>query len=304
VALAIRETNMKLARYSVGTEPRLGLMVDAGVVDLARAVPAAPADIPRLMGMWHALAPELAQAAQRQPDHGLSEVTLLAPIARPGKILAIGLNYLDHIEETGALKPVYPVFFAKMPNAANGPFDAIQRPAVSVELDYEAEMVVVVGKRCRNVPRDRARDVIFGYCVGNDVSVRDWQKRTSQWVVGKSFDGHAPFGPWITTAGEMDPHNLGIRCCVNGEIRQNSNTKNLLFDSYAQIAYLSQAMTLEPGDLIFTGTPGGVGMGYKPPNYLNVGDIVRVEIDRLGAIENRVEAGSAQTFIEREQEEK
>jgi 2-keto-4-pentenoate hydratase/2-oxohepta-3-ene-1,7-dioic acid hydratase in catechol pathway len=293
---------MKLARYSQGSGMRMGLVIGDDVVDVARAVPDAPGDIPALMRQWARFKPQLEHAAARTPDHALTDVRLLAPIARPGKVLAIGLNYKDHIEETGAKTPVFPVFFAKMPNAASGPFDAIELPAVSSALDYEAELVIVIGKRCRNVPRERASDVIFGYCAGNDATVRDWQTRTTQWVVGKSFDTHAPFGPWITTADEVDPHTLGIRCLVNSEIRQNSNTKHLLFDCFAQIEYLSQAMTLEPGDLIFTGTPGGVGIGYKPPNYLKAGDVVRVEIDGLGAIESRVEAGSAEMRIEQEQD--
>jgi len=289
---------MRLARYSHGGSPRAGLIVGDGVVDIARHIPDAPSDIPTLMRQWQHLKPQLERAAAGRPDHALADVRLLAPIARPGKILAIGLNYIDHIEETGAQKPAWPVFFAKMPNAANGPFDPIELPAVSRELDYEAELVFVIGRTCRNVSRARAHEVIFGYCAGNDVSVRDWQKRTPQWVVGKSFDSHAPFGPWITTADEVNPHALGIRCLVNGDLRQNSNTKFLLFDCYAQIEYLSQAMTLEPGDLVFTGTPGGVAMGMKTPVWLNAGDVVRVEIDRLGAIESRVEQGTADIRIE------
>jgi 2-keto-4-pentenoate hydratase/2-oxohepta-3-ene-1,7-dioic acid hydratase in catechol pathway len=185
-----------------------------------------------------------------------------------------------------------------MPTAANGPFDAIEFPAVSQDLDYEAELVVVIGKRCRNVPQARVAEAIFGYCVGNDVSVRDWQKRTPQWTIGKSFDTHAPFGPWITTADEVNTSSLGIRSFVNGEQRQSSNTSQMLFDCAAQIEHLSQAMTLEPGDLIYTGTPAGVGMAHNPPVYLKPGDVVRVEIDGLGAIENRVEPASGAMRLE------
>jgi 2-keto-4-pentenoate hydratase/2-oxohepta-3-ene-1,7-dioic acid hydratase in catechol pathway len=289
---------MKLVTYAAGAGPRLGAVVGDGVVDVARHISGLPADMIALIRHWSSARPRLEQALAGRPDRRLSEVRLRAPIARPGKILAIGLNYLDHIEETGAQRPLYPMFFAKMSTAANGPFDAIELPAVSDELDYEAELVVIIGRRCRNVPRARAREVVFGYCVGNDVSVRDWQKRTGQWTLGKSFDTHAPFGPWITTADELDPHALGIRSFVNGEPRQNSNTKQMLFDCEAQIEHLSQAMTLEPGDLILTGTPSGVGMGRNPPLYLKTGDVVRVEIDGLGAIENRVEASSAAPRIE------
>ena len=143
-----------------------------------------------------------------------------------------------------------------------------------------------LAKRCKHVPKESAADVVFGYCAGNDVSVRDWQMQTTQWVLGKSFDTHAPIGPWIVTADEIgDPHTMGIRCFVNGERRQNSNTENLVFNVYDQIAHLSRAMTLEPGDIIFTGTPGGVGLAMQPPQWLKAGDKVRVEIDRIGSIE-------------------
>lgn len=289
---------MKLVTYVAGAGPRLGAVVGDNVVDVARHISGMPADMIALIRHWSSARPRLEQALAGRPDGRLSEVRLRAPVVRPGKILAIGLNYLDHVEETGAKRPQYPTFFAKMPTAANGPFDAIEHPAVSDQVDYEAELVVIVGRRCRNVPRARAGEVVFGYCAGNDVSVRDWQKRTGQWTLGKSFDTHAPFGPWITTADEIDPHSLGIRCFVNGEMRQDSNTKQMLFDCEAQIEHLSQAMTLEPGDLIFTGTPAGVGMARDPPLYLKTGDVVRVEIDGLGAIENRVEAASATPRIE------
>ncbi len=171
----------------------------------------------------------------------------------------------------------------------NGPYDPIELPKASYAVDYEAEFVAIVGKRCRHVSKQSAAGAIFGYAAGNDVSVRDWQFHTSQWILGKSFDTHAPFGPWIVTADEVgDPHALGIRCFVNGEQRQNSNTKNLVFNVFDQIALLSEVMTLEPGDVIFTGTPGGVGFAAKPPAYLKAGDLVRVEIDRIGALEAKM----------------
>jgi 2-keto-4-pentenoate hydratase/2-oxohepta-3-ene-1,7-dioic acid hydratase in catechol pathway len=156
----------------------------------------------------------------------------------------------------------------------------------SEQVDYEAELVVIISKRSRHVTKELAPAVVFGYCAGNDVSVRDWQLRSSQWVLGKSFDTHAPIGPWIVTPDEIiDPHALGIRCFVNGEERQNSNTRHLIFNVFEQITHLSTAMTLEPGDIIFTGTPGGVGLAMNPPRWLKPGDRVRVEIDRIGAIE-------------------
>ena len=187
--------------------------------------------------------------------------------------------------------PKEQVWFTKLPTSVNAPFAPVQMPKASNALDYEAELVAVIGKRCKHVPKERAHEVVFGYACGNDVTARDWQFKTPQWVLGKSFDTHAPFGPAIVTSDELgDPHNLGIRCIVNGETRQSSNTKHLVFNIWDQIACISQAMTLEPGDLIFTGTPGGVGIAAKPPRLLNVGDVMRVEIDRLGAIEARIVA--------------
>jgi len=178
-----------------------------------------------------------------------------------------------------------------MPTAANGPYDPVDRPKVSEQLDYEAELVVVIGMRCRHVSETDAAGAIFGYCVGNDFSVRDWQWRTPQWMIGKSFDTHAPFGPAIVTADEIgDAPKLRIRAFVNGETLQDSNTGNLIFPVAAMIAHLSQVMTLEPGDIIFTGTPSGVGAMRKPPLWLKPGDIVRVEIEKLGHIENKVRA--------------
>jgi 2-keto-4-pentenoate hydratase/2-oxohepta-3-ene-1,7-dioic acid hydratase in catechol pathway len=153
-------------------------------------------------------------------------------------------------------------------------------------VDYEAELVVVIGKGGRYISKENAPAAVFGYCCGNDVSARDWQRATPQWVLGKSFDSHAPFGPWITTADELgDPHTLGVRSIVNGELRQNSNTSNFVFNVWDMIEHVSKVMTLEPGDLIFTGTPGGVGMAMNPPRFLQDGDRVRIEIDRLGALE-------------------
>ena len=216
----------------------------------------------------------------------LSEVTLLAPIARPGKIMAMGLNYADHIAEAGLERPAHQVWFCKHVNTVNAPFAPVQIPKASANVDYEVELVFVIAKRGRHISVADAPRHVFGYCVGNDVTVRDWQFRTSQWVLGKSFDTHGPYGPWITTADEVgDPHRLGIRSIVNGDVRQSSNTRELIFDIFDQVALLSEAMTLEPGDIVYSGTPGGVGAAMKPPAYLKAGDRVRCEIEELGAIE-------------------
>jgi len=243
-----------------------------------------------LITHWAALRPQVAALAAGAPaDLTLDNVHLLAPIPRPGKTLAIGLNYLEHVKESivgeSRTVPEHQVWFPKLANAIHPPFDDIVLPRVSEMTDYEAEMVAIIGQRCRHVPLERAHEVVFGYAVGNDVSVRDFQKRTSQWTLGKSFDTHAPFGPWITTADEVgDPHALEMRCWVNGELRQHSNTQQMMHTVWSQIAQLTQVMTLEPGDVIFTGTCSGVGAAFSPPKFLRAGDTVRVEIERLGAI--------------------
>jgi 2-keto-4-pentenoate hydratase/2-oxohepta-3-ene-1,7-dioic acid hydratase in catechol pathway len=226
---------------------------------------------------------------QTQDDVPLAKVRLLATVPRPQNILSNGLNYDEHIAEALRENPQTQTCFSKMPSAVNGPYDPIQLPKASSQLDYEAELVFVIGERCRHVRKEDAASVVFGYCAGNDVSVRDWQFATGQFVLGKSFDTHAPFGPWIVTPDEVgDPHALGIRCFVNGEKRQDSNIRHLIFDVYDQIAHISQALTLEPGDVIYTGTPAGVGFAMKPAKFLQAGDFVRVEIDKVGAIENQI----------------
>ena len=279
---------MKLATFEIDGREKIGAVVDAEIVELSGD--GLPSTMIALIEGWprfKGVAEKLAREGKTR--HRVKDVHLLAPVPRPQKILAIGLNYADHIEETGAATPEKQIWFSKLPNAVHGPYDPIQMPKASSAIDYEAELVFVIGKRCRHVPKEKAHEVIFGYAAGNDVSVRDWQFHTAQWIVGKSFDTHAPFGPWIVTPDEIgDPHALGIRCLVNGEARQNSNTKNLVFDCFDQISYLSQAMTLMPGDIVFTGTPGGVGQSMKPPKLLKAGDTVRVEIDRIGALEAKM----------------
>lgn len=242
-----------------------------------------------LIARWSELKPQVQMLATAPADASLDEVHLQAPVPRPGKALAIGLNYLDHVQERivgeSRAVPEHQVWFPKLPNAIHGPFDDVVLPRVSQMTDYEGEMVAIIGQRCRHVPPERAHEVVFGYAVGNDVSVRDFQKRTSQWTLGKGFDTHAPFGPWITTADEVgDPHALDLRCWVNGELRQQSNTRLMIHNVWSQIAQLTQAMTLEPGDVIFTGTCAGVGAAFEPPKFLRHGDTVRVEIEVLGSI--------------------
>lgn len=281
---------MKLATFESGDGgQRVGIVASDGLIDISRSHPGLPRDMIGLITAWPDVEHVLQNVASQPAHHKILDMHLLAPVPRPPKVLAIGLNYADHIAESGQKAPDRQIWFSKLSNAVNGPYDPIQIPKVSSSVDYEAEFVAVIGRRCRHVSKEDAPSVIFGYAAGNDVSVRDWQFHTRQWLLGKSFDTHAPFGPWIVTSDEVgDPHALGIRCLVNGELRQNSNTRNLVFNVFDQIAHLSQAMTLEPGDVIFTGTPGGVGMAAKPPNYLKPGDVVRVEIDSIGALEARM----------------
>lgn len=280
---------MRIASFSVdGGARSLGLVEDAGLIALSRHLTDAPTEMIALIEAWGNFEPKLRALAGTPPDHALADVTLHAPVTRPDKIMGIGLNYADHAAEAGMEIPSEQLWFSKQATCIVDPYGAIQLPKVSNKLDYEAELVFVMGKRIRHASREDARDAIFGYCAGNDVSVRDWQFKTSQFNLGKSFDTHAPFGPWIVTADSIDPHDLAIRCLVNGEERQSSNTHHFIFDCYDQVAYLSQVMTLLPGDLFFTGTPSGVAAAMQPPKWLADGDVVRVEIDGIGAIENVV----------------
>lgn len=223
---------------------------------------------------------------------GIKNPRLLCPVVRPGKVLAIGLNYDDHIRETGAERPVQPIVFAKYPSSLNGPRDPIVvDPRLTREPDYEAELAVVIGVPARWVPAARADQHILGYAVANDVSARDQQRVDGQFSRSKSMDTFCPIGPWITTRDEVDdPQALAIRTYVNGAVRQDSTTAEMIFGVYELIEYLSRTMTLEPGDVILTGTPHGVGLGMNPPVFLATGDVVRCEIRGLGEIENRVTA--------------
>ncbi|VWB80280.1 5-carboxymethyl-2-hydroxymuconate delta-isomerase [Burkholderia pseudomultivorans] len=224
----------------------------------------------------------------------LADVRLDAPVPNPSKFLAIGMNYRRHVQEAieaGIQVPDSQVWFNKQVSCVNGPFDPVHMPKVSDKLDYEAELGVVIGRRCRHVSEADAASVIAGYVVCNDVSVRDWQMRSPTMMLGKSFNTHGPFGPWLVTPDEIaDPHALQMRMIVNGETRQSVSTGEMIYNIWQQIAYLSTVMTLEPGDVLATGTPSGVGVASKPPRFLSVGDVMRVEIDGVGHIENHVVA--------------
>ena len=272
---------MKLATYTFDGRTRTGIVVGDKIIDTG--VDGSMIDLIR---DWNALKPDLEAKASAGGGLPLSSVKLEAPVQRPGKIFAIGLNYADHIAESNMAAPERQVWFTKAQTSVNGPFDPIEIAKGTMTADYEVELVAIVGKGGKHLSTDDAPSAIFGYCVGNDVTERMWQHATPQWSLGKSFDTHAPMGPWIVTADEVgDPHGLGLRCFVNGEKRQDSKTKHLVFNVWQQVEHLSVGMTLEPGDVLFTGTPGGVGAAMDPRQFLQAGDVVRCEIDGLRHIE-------------------
>jgi 2-keto-4-pentenoate hydratase/2-oxohepta-3-ene-1,7-dioic acid hydratase in catechol pathway len=239
----------------------------------------------------------LAAARDGQVDaHALRDVKLDAPLRNPSKVVCIALNYLDFARSGGLTPPDRPMCLAKFPSSIVGPGDQVSwSPEVAARVDYEAELVVVMGQTARNVPRERALDYVFGYTCGNDISARDLQERDGQWVRSKSLDTFGPLGPWIVTADEIaDPQDLGVRCVLNGLAVQDSSTREMVFGVAALIEFLSRSFTLLPGDLIFTGTPAGVGVFRKPPLYLNDGDQVVVEIDKIGQLVNRCRTLPAQ----------
>jgi 2-keto-4-pentenoate hydratase/2-oxohepta-3-ene-1,7-dioic acid hydratase in catechol pathway len=278
---------MKLCRFAAaGGDAALGIVEGEEVIDLSSTdAPAEPARALAEIG-----GEKLAALATNAPRLALADVELRAPAA-PRKYLAIALNYRDHIEEMGMEAPEVPVFFNKQVSCVVGPGADVHMPKVSTFLDYEAELALVIGKRCRHVSAEKAPEVIAGYTCANDVSVRDWQGRAQTMTIGKSFDTHGPLGPWLVTADELgDPNDLAIGCTVNDEERQNARTSQMVFDCFQQVSHLSEAFTLEPGDVIATGTPSGVGLGRQPirDNLLHVGDTVRVEIEGIGELVNSV----------------
>jgi 2-keto-4-pentenoate hydratase/2-oxohepta-3-ene-1,7-dioic acid hydratase in catechol pathway len=315
---------MRLVTYTFRGTTRLGAMLgDAAVVDLNRACALhragrgerraqaladflVPADMlsflqagdPALDAARAALA-HVAEDLHAHADAAQADGLLFrldepgfrleAPVPRPGKVLAVGVNYRDHAAEAKMELPKHPMIFSKVTTCVNRPGGAIHRPRVSAFLDWEGELCFVVGRYARHVPAARALEHVAGYMVGDDVSVRDWQVHSRTMMMGKSFDTHGPIGPWLVTRDEVpDPHVLDLRTWVNGVVKQDSNTRHLIFGVGALIEYLSQAFTLEPGDVVFTGTPSGVGFARTPREFLQAGDVVRVEITGLGALENPV----------------
>lgn len=280
--------------------PRIGVLTGENIVDLSKAAPSLPTDMISLIAAGDEA---LATARAATGSHiKLSDVTLLSPVLNPQKILAAGLNYKDHLAELHQINPDFPqpkvpIIFNKQSTSVTGPYAPIYLPEESAQMDYEGELAVVIGKRCRRVPVERAMEVVAGYTICNDVTIRDWQVASQTMTMGKSWDSHCPLGPALVTPDEVDGRQLDFKLFVNGEERQTSNTRELLFDIPALISHLSTAFTLEPGDVIVTGTTSGVAAFMPGSPWLKVGDVVRVEFEGLGHIENIVEADPIGSFI-------
>jgi 2-keto-4-pentenoate hydratase/2-oxohepta-3-ene-1,7-dioic acid hydratase in catechol pathway len=286
---------MRLLTYLSNSGPRVAIRHDGACFDVNHADSELPCSMRGLLALGPAGLQRAGNAAgvgaALEPD----SLRILAPVPDPEKVLCIGLNYADHAAESGAEIPAEPVVFCKFPTAIAGPGDAIRLPTVSQQVDYEAELVVVIGKPGKNIPLDQAWSHVAGYTCGHDVSARDWQLRKpgGQWLLGKTFDGFAPLGPELVTADEIpDPGQLDIQLRLNGKTMQQSNTRQLIFAIDQLIAYISQVCTLRPGDVIFTGTPPGVGAARKPPVFLQPGDATEVEIQGLGILGNTFVADS------------
>jgi 2-keto-4-pentenoate hydratase/2-oxohepta-3-ene-1,7-dioic acid hydratase in catechol pathway len=284
---------MRLVTYQGPDGPRVAGVRGGACIDLNRADPAVPACVKAFLAQGPEGLPRARAALKAGQPVPLEEIKLLPPIPSPEKIICVGLNYADHAAETGAKPPKEPVIFSKFSTAVCGDWQPIVLPEASREVDYEAELVVVIGRGGRHIPSGRALDHVAAYCCGNDVSARDWQLRKpgGQWLLGKSFDTFAPCGPALVTADEVpEPGRLSIELRLNGRTMQRSSTSQLIFPIEALVAYVSGVCRLAPGDLIFTGTPPGVGFARKPPVFLQPGDVVEVEIERIGVLRNPVVA--------------
>ena len=283
---------MRIVSFEADGSPRLGVVSGDAVVDLAQAAPELPRDLLALIKRDGGLAAAAAAAknAPRTAVRPLDGLKFLAPIANPGKIPCLGLNYADHAAEGGHQKPTYPSLFMRCSTSLVAHGTPIMRPQCSVQLDYEAELAVIIGRRGRHVREADALAYVAGYACFNDASVRDYQRKTTQWTMGKNFDATGAFGPWFVSADELPPGaaGLAIRSRLNGEVMQNANTNDMLFPVAETIAILTEGMTLEPGDVIATGTPAGVGHARKPPVWMKHGDVIEVEIEAVGVLRNPI----------------
>ncbi len=282
---------MRLVTFDKGGHPTSGVRKDDAVVDLSIAAPDLPGDWPAIFaaGALDRVAEAVAGAGPEALVPA-AEATLMVPIPRPPKILCIGLNYRTHAEETGMEIPDYPIVFTRYPTSLTAHDAPLLRPAASHQLDFEAELVAVIGTAGRHISKERALDHVAGYSICNEGSVRDFQFKSSQWAMGKNFDRSGSFGPEIVTADELPPGAVGlyVRSRLNGEIMQDGNTDDLIFDIATLVNEISEVMTLEPGDVIITGTPFGVGFVRKPPLFMKAGDVCEVEIEGIGILRNSV----------------
>jgi acylpyruvate hydrolase len=275
---------MRLVTFKGSEGPRVGIVDGDDIVDIGIEGPDGLLDL-----IKSGKAKE--QAAKQGKRQKIADTHFLPTIPRSGKFICVGLNYADHAAEGNNPIPDYPALFVRVNSSLIGHGEPMIVPKASEKFDYEAELTIVIGKTCRHVSEDKALDYVFGYTIFNDGSIRDYQRKSTQWTAGKNFDGTGPLGPWIVTADEVPPgaKGLGIRSILNGsQVLQNSNTDNLIFDTARLVSIISEVMTLEPGDLIATGTPGGVGYPRKPPIFLKKGDMIAVEIDKIGRLENPV----------------
>jgi acylpyruvate hydrolase len=284
---------MKLMMFEKGSGIALGLVEGDSVIDLAAADASLPKDLAALSAAGPAALTQVKAAAAKAPAGAklpLASVKAALPIARPSKFICIGLNYALHAKEGGHPMPTYPSLFLRVPTSLTAAGAPVIRPRCSVQLDYECELTIVIGKGGRHIPEDKALEHVFGYTLFNDVSVRDYQRKTTQWTAGKNFDSTGPLGPWIVTADALPPGASGLRIQtrVNGETMQDSNTSDMIFSTARTIAILSEIMTLEPGDLIATGTPSGVAHARKPPAWMKAGDRVEVELEGIGVLANPI----------------
>lgn len=291
---------MRLITFTQDGSTRIGRLNGEEITDLSQSNPELPTDMVAFLEAGDA-AMDAARAAAGK-HYALSDVKLESPVLRPSKMLAVALNYRDHLEEVQEARPEFPtptvpILFTKQNTSINGPYDPIYLPKESEQLDYEAELAIVIGKRARRVPKERAMEVVAGSTINNDVTIRDWQLASPTMTIGKSWDSHCPLGPSLVTLDEVDPTNLDFTCTVNDEVRQRSNTSNLIFDIPTLIEHVSTALTLMPGDVILTGTTSGVALWMPGQPWLKEGDKVRVEMDQLGAIENEVVADPVGTII-------
>jgi acylpyruvate hydrolase len=284
---------MKLMMFHKGSGVALGLVDGRTVTDLSVVDPSLPKDLKALIAAGpRALAAAKATAADGPASARLAfdSIKPALPIDPPGKLICVGLNYALHAKEGGHEIPTYPSFFLRVPTSLVAAGAPVIRPKVSAQLDYECELTIVIGERGRHIPEAKALDHVFGYTLFNDVSVRDFQRKTSQWTPGKNFDGTGPIGPWVVTADELPPGASGLRIMtrVNGETMQDSNTSDMIFSTARIVALLSEFMTLQPGDIIATGTPSGVAHARKPPAWMRAGDKVEVEVEKIGVLANPI----------------